>query len=57
MCGIFCYLGNKTIKHYDSLINEANKIRARGPDNTKHLLINENIFFSFHRLSITPTDI
>jgi len=52
MCGIFCYLGNKTIKYYDSLINEANKIRARGPDNTKHLLINENIFFSFHRLSI-----
>lgn len=52
MCGIFCYLGNKTIKHYDSLINEANKIRARGPDNTKHLLINENTFFSFHRLSI-----
>lgn len=52
MCGIFCYLGNKTIKFTDLLINESNKIRTRGPDNTKHLSINNNIFFSFHRLSI-----
>ena len=52
MCGIFCYLGNKTIKYTDLLINESNKIRTRGPDNTKHLSINNNIFFSFHRLSI-----
>ena len=52
MCGIFCYLGNKTIKYTDLLINESNKIRTRGPDNTQHLSINNNIFFSFHRLSI-----
>jgi len=45
-------LGNKTIKYTDLLINESNKIRTRGPDNTKHLSINNNIFFSFHRLSI-----
>ena len=52
MCGIFCYLGNEIIINKELLINNSNKISKRGPDNTKHLFINEKIFFSFHRLSI-----
>jgi asparagine synthase (glutamine-hydrolysing) len=50
MCGIFAYLGKKYLK--EELINYSNKIIHRGPDSTTHKSINEQLFFSFHRLSI-----
>ena len=50
MCGIFAYIGNK---YNDSeLIESSNNIVHRGPDNSIHKRINNNIFFSFHRLAI-----
>ena len=50
MCGIFAYLG---IKYNDLELKEfANKISHRGPDSTTHKRIKENLFFTFHRLSI-----
>jgi len=50
MCGIFAYLGNKY--NNSELIESSNKISHRGPDNSIHKTINNNLFFSFHRLSI-----
>ena len=54
MCGIFCYIGENL--NTEELINSSNKIKNRGPDNSKNLKINDNIFFSFHRLSINGID-
>ena len=50
MCGIFSYLGNKY--NDDELIKLAYKIVHRGPDSTINKRINDNIFFTFHRLAI-----
>lgn len=50
MCGIFAYIGNKY--NDTELIESSNNIVHRGPDNSVHKRINNNIFFSFHRLSI-----
>ena len=50
MCGIFAYLGNK---YSDTkLLEFANKISHRGPDSTTSKRINNNLFFTFHRLAI-----
>ena len=53
MCGIFCYKG-KT--HKWSELNEAvNLIRYRGPDNSRHETIEDDVLFAFHRLAIMGT--
>ena len=49
MCGIFFYKGNKFSKQ--DLLSNFNKIINRGPDKSKLININNNIF-GFHRLSI-----
>ena len=48
MCGIYFYSGNAGEKE---LRSQAQKIKYRGPDNTSELIEN-NSFFSFHRLAI-----
>lgn len=50
MCGILMYKGKE--KHDENLKTLSDMQRHRGPDNTSHLRINDNIFMSFHRLSI-----
>jgi asparagine synthase (glutamine-hydrolysing) len=50
MCGIFAYIGDKYVD--SELIESTNNIVHRGPDNSIHKRINNNIFFSFHRLAI-----
>ena len=50
MCGIFSYQGSKY--SFDELSNSIDLISYRGPDNSKHLQINKNLLFAFHRLSI-----
>lgn len=50
MCGIFSYSGNKY--NDQELIEFSNKIQHRGPDSTVNKRINNNLFFSFHRLAI-----
>ena len=50
MCGILVYKGKE--QHDQSLKFLSATQRHRGPDNTTHLRINDNIFMSFHRLSI-----
>ena len=54
MCGIFAYIGNKYTNQ--QLIDFANKISHRGPDMSKYLKINDNIFFAFFRLAINGLD-
>ena len=49
MCGIFFYKGNKYSK--EDLLSNFNKIINRGPDNSKLINIDNNIF-GFHRLAI-----
>ena len=49
MCGIFFYKGNKFNK--DDLLSNFNRIMNRGPDTSKLINIDNNIF-GFHRLAI-----
>ena len=50
MCGIFYYKGpNNSTKNLEE---SSKKIKYRGPDNSKSVFVDENIFFDFHRLSI-----
>jgi asparagine synthase (glutamine-hydrolysing) len=49
MCGIFFYKGNKYNK--DDLLSNFNRIINRGPDTSKLININNNVF-GFHRLAI-----
>ena len=49
MCGIFSYIGNKYSK--EDLLNNFNKIKARGPDDSRLIKI-DNVVLGFHRLSI-----
>lgn len=52
MCGIFVIINYKqTGKTIDELLEYANKIKHRGPDNTQYIII-DNILFVFHRLAI-----
>jgi asparagine synthase (glutamine-hydrolysing) len=53
MCGLLTYLGDTYSK--EVLIDNANKIKYRGPDNSKYEKISSNISFIFHRLSIIDT--
>ena len=49
MCGIFFYKGNKFNK--DDLLSNFNRIINRGPDTSKLINIDNNVF-GFHRLAI-----
>jgi len=53
MCGIFLYKGQKL--NWESLEGDINLIRYRGPDNTHHEMIGNDVLFSFHRLAIMGT--
>ena len=50
MCGIFSFFSS-CVNEQD-LIEYFNKIQHRGPDNSKVLKVNENVFMGFHRLAI-----
>ena len=55
MCGIFFYQSKKdnlSVKDIDRLIINFNKIQHRGPDNSNYIIVNDNTFIGFHRLSI-----
>ena len=49
MCGIFFYKGNKFNK--DDLLSNFNRIMNRGPDTSKLINIDNNVF-GFYRLAI-----
>jgi asparagine synthase (glutamine-hydrolysing) len=49
MCGIFFYKGNKFLK--EDLLNNFNKIINRGPDSSR-IISEQNNIFGFHRLAI-----
>lgn len=51
MCGIFAHIGSDEL----DLIEWINKIKHRGPDNTKTLYV-DDILLGFHRLSINGID-
>ena len=53
MCGIFGFIGKDSIDVdlRSRLIQEGNKMKHRGPDNTKELIV-DTMFFMFHRLCI-----
>ena len=53
MCGIFLYKGQK--QDWDSLEPDINRIGYRGPDNTHHEMIGNDVLFAFHRLAIMGT--
>jgi len=50
MCGIYLYNGSSY--SYESLKDSIDKIKYRGPDNSKYSNLDENVLFAFHRLSI-----
>ena len=50
MCGFLTYFGKDSDPK--KLSEASSKIQYRGPDNTKNVLVNENLFMSFHRLAI-----
>lgn len=50
MCGIFAYLGS--YYDIDTLKRNFDNIQNRGPDNSIIQIVNHQIFFGFHRLSI-----
>ena len=53
MCGIFLYKGSK--HSWESLAKDINLINYRGPENTHHEMIGNNVLFAFHRLAIMGT--
>lgn len=57
MCGIFSYFSKTEISkdQFQILARESNKSSHRGPDDTKHTLVNKRAFLSFHRLRINDT--
>lgn len=56
MCGIFAFISllkKKNISEiYDFLVENCNKIKHRGPDNSKYEVYDDKLFMGFHRLSI-----
>ena len=44
MCGIYTYIGKDVNLKYNILTNASNKINHRGPDNTKNIVVNDEIF-------------
>jgi|TARA_Y100000031_G_C8223571_1_gene387169 asparagine synthase (glutamine-hydrolysing) len=50
MCGIFAYIGNNT--PWEGMKNEFERIKYRGPDNTRVSTLENNGIFAFHRLAI-----
>jgi asparagine synthase (glutamine-hydrolysing) len=54
MCGIFCYLGAN--HRLIDLLPYFNKIKHRGPDDTRIEKIRNDIIFGFHRLQINGLD-
>jgi asparagine synthase (glutamine-hydrolysing) len=54
MCGIFAYISSNPISETQSeqLKNEFDKIKYRGPDDTKWVLVYKNLVLGFHRLAI-----
>jgi asparagine synthase (glutamine-hydrolysing) len=56
MCGIFAILNNFNNFSKDFIINNFNKGRNRGPDNSKLIDYNNNLSLGFHRLSINGLD-
>ncbi len=60
MCGIFAYLATSTGKisqqKTENLELQNYKIKHRGPDNTKTLLVDDQLWFGFHRLAINGLD-
>ena len=56
MCGIFALLkklGKISDEEYTKYVAYSEKIKHRGPDNTKYAKLNhEKLLFGFHRLSI-----
>ena len=57
MCGIFFYIGNKTIRRKKDLEKKFYKIKHRGPDASRIRYYNSNVMVGFHRLAIIdPTD-
>ena len=53
MCGIFLYRGRK--QDWNSLEPDIKRIGYRGPDNTHHEMIGNDILLAFHRLAIMGT--
>jgi asparagine synthase (glutamine-hydrolysing) len=53
MCGFLTYLGNSFSS--EQLIENSNRISYRGPDNSRHIDVDDGVVFSFHRLSIIDT--
>ena len=54
MCGIFACKGNLT--NWKDLKPHIAKISYRGPDNSKTIIIDDNLLFGFHRLAIVGTN-
>jgi len=59
MCGIFAVLSRNYASKYklSELFKHFASIQGRGPDSTKILSVNNNIFFGFHRLAINDLSI
>jgi asparagine synthase (glutamine-hydrolysing) len=58
MCGIFLFIGSKTIKGKEKkyLVEVSNKLKHRGPDQQQVKYYNDNIMLAFYRLAIVdPT--
>lgn len=54
MCGIFGYLGKKFTK--EELVDFLFKNKHRGPDNSKYISFDNNLFLGFNRLQINGID-
>lgn len=54
MCGIFLYVSSDV--SINTLIDAANQIKARGPDISTYVSLN-NVFMCFHRLSINDLNL
>ena len=55
MCGIFALLNNQGSVEYEFIVEQFNKAKERGPDNSSIDTTNNN-FIGFHRLSINGLD-
>jgi len=59
MCGIFAQLKPKTVgvdRVVADVIEACDQIKHRGPDDTKHVQVTDQLFFGFHRLAIVGLD-
>ena len=59
MCGIFALLSKNYASKYNlaELFKNLAFIQGRGPDSTKILAVNKNVFYGFHRLAINDLSI